>query len=227
MNRLVTGAAVLLLGIGGLAIGPAVTADAASGGYAMVKGTIIKESGNPLANTTITVGIGDCENPGGCGTDSVVTVRTDAGGHYHARVLVTINPNVTVSVPAKGPYLSRSSAPIKIAAGKTFTKNLTVYKESMIVGKVVDANGAPISAIVRAYRASDNYLSGGDLTVGKRGGYFHLSLRGGSYKLKLYYNTDGANAVVTSWYGSTTKAAATVVTVAPGATVRARVVFTR
>jgi len=222
-----TSTALALIVLTGVIAGPAAVATAAAADHATVKGTIVKESGNPLANTEITVGIGDCETPGGCGTDSVVTTKTDADGHYHASVLVTSNPNVVVSVPAKGPYLARSSAAIAVKAGHDYRKNLTVYKESKVVGKLTDAAGAPITAVVQLTDVDTNDVAGADVADAKKGGYFHLSATGGSYKLKLFVDTNAGEAggVVKSWNGATTKAAATVVEVKPGADVRVNAVF--
>jgi hypothetical protein len=227
MKKLALSIAALAIALAGLTVGPVGGATAATGGYAVVKGTILKETGNPLTSTKITVGVGDCETPGGCGADSVVTVTTDAGGHYHARVLVTSNPNVYVSVPAKGPYSSRSSAYIKIASGKTYTKNLTVHKETMFVGKVVDGTGAPVTAVLRAYSAKNNSFQDSDASSSSDGGYFHLVLPEGAYKVKLTVDTtpDAAGGVVSSWYGATTKDAATIVRITDGSSQRAKIVF--
>jgi hypothetical protein len=227
MKRIAISAVALVIGLATISIGPVATANAATGGYAMVKGTILKETGNPLSNTTITVGVGDCEDPDGCGTDSVVAVKTDEGGHYHARVLVTGNPYVYVGVPSKGPYRGRSSAYIKIAIGKSYTKNLTVHKETMFSGKVTDADGTPLTSVLTAYSAKNNLKQDTDVTVGDDGGYFHLSLPEGAYKIKIKIDTNGAKAsgIVTSWYGAATKDAATIVRMKAKKDQRAKIVF--
>lgn len=196
-------------------------------GYAMVKGTIVKESGNRLANAKVVVGISDCESPDGCGVDSVVTVRTDAEGHYHARVGVTENKNVTVSVSEKGPYLGRTSVSFPIAVGRTVTKNLTLYKKSLIIGTLRDASGAPIDGLVRVFDATTNELVGADAPFAVNGSTFHILLRGGKYIVKLYVDTSsGRGGVVTQWFQGAKKANATVITVAPGTAVRIAPIFT-
>lgn len=227
MHKLAVGMTVAAIALTGLGASPASNATAASNGYALVKGTVVKETGDPLANTNISVGVGDCETPGGCGADSVVTVKTDAGGHYHARVLVTSNPHVYVSVPPRGPYQGRASAYIKIATGKTYTKNLTVHKESMLAGKVVSTSGSPIAAVVIAYSVENNKLQDRDVTAAADGGYFHLSLPTGAYKIRISANTTpGKGGVITEWYGSPTKDGATIVRMKPGTDARAKIVFT-
>jgi len=195
-------ALVIALAVSGAAA-PALAAPAKT---VTIKGHVYDVDGDPIAGIKVAAGV-----PGDTSSSYYEETRTSKTGRYE----------ITIQAGSMGVFWVNSwngkwvpkSQTLKAEAGKTYRINRTLIEQSEIAGTIRDSNGVPIDSVdVIPYDAKTGKKLAFELSnngQSMEGGHYHLTIRPGSYKLRILDLTTRK----AFWYGGfATQAESPVVT---------------